>query len=63
MMALLKYNGGKAMKVLTQLRIEEELYDKVKDIARYEHRSANAQIEFFIARSVERYEGDEKTEG
>ena len=51
------------MKVLTQLRIEEDLYDKVKEIAKYEHRSANAQIEFFVARSVEKYESENKTEG
>lgn len=40
------------MRISTQLRIEPDLYEKVKDIACREKRSINAQMELFIEKSV-----------
>ena len=44
------------MKVSTQFRLEEDLYDKVKIIAEIEHRSINAQMEYMIEKSVRAYQ-------
>lgn len=43
-------------KVMTQFRVNEDLYQKVKSIARIEMRSINAQMEYFIAESIKQYE-------
>ena len=44
------------MKTSTQIRVEDDLYEKVKYIAEKEYRSVNAQMEYFIALGVESYE-------
>lgn len=43
------------MKVATQIRIDDEVYEKVKIIAELERRSINAQMEYFIDKSVQKY--------
>ncbi len=43
-------------KVATQMRYDEELYEKTKYIAENEMRTINAQIEYFIKKGVEAYE-------
>jgi len=43
------------MKLSTQIRIEEDAYEKVKIIAELEHRSANAQMEYFIDKCIQKY--------
>lgn len=43
-------------KISTQMRYDENLYEKVKIIAENELRSINAQIEYFIKKGVETYE-------
>ena len=45
-------------RVASQIRLEEELYAKLKAIADRELRSVNAQMEYFLIRSVEQYERD-----
>ena len=47
-------------KMATQIRLDEYLHAKVKRIAELEMRSLNAQMEYFIAKSVERYEENGK---
>lgn len=48
------------MKVYTQVRIEEMLYERLKKIAEAEKRSINAQIEYFVQKCVEQYEDEHK---
>lgn len=43
-------------KIATQMRYDEELYEKTKYIAENEMRTINAQIEYFIKKGVEAYE-------
>ena len=43
-------------KIALQLRLDEAAHRKVKVIAEREMRSLNAQIEYFIAKGIERYE-------
>lgn len=43
-------------KVSTQMRYDENLYEKAKIIAEREFRSINAQIEYFIKKGIENYE-------
>lgn len=45
-----------ADKAVTQVRVDSELYEKLKYIADDELRSINSQIEFFIKRGIEAYE-------
>ena len=45
-------------KVTTQLRVDGQLYEKIKYIARQELRSVNNQIEYFIKKGVEQYEAE-----
>lgn len=48
-----------ADKAVTQVRIDTELYEKLKYIADDELRSINSQIEFFVKRGIESYEKDQ----
>ena len=45
----------KKNKAATQIRIDEELFDELKEIAEKEMRTLNSQIEFFLAQSVSNY--------
>ena len=45
-------------RLATQIRLDELLYEKVKVLAEREYRTMNAQMEYFIARSVEQHERD-----
>ena len=42
-------------KVVTQLRISEDLHDKLKTIAQKEKRSLNNLMEYFLTISVDSY--------
>ena len=48
------------MKISTQFRIDEEIYEKIKRIADIERRSINAQMEYFLEKSVVLYESENK---
>lgn len=41
-----------------QLRLDEDVHQKVKQIAKREFRSLNAQLEYFIVKGIEQYERD-----
>lgn len=43
-------------RIATQIRINEEVYKKTKNIAKYENRNTNSQIEYFVKLGVEAYE-------
>lgn len=43
-------------KAVSQIRIDAQLFAKIKAIAERENRSMNSQIEFFLKLAVERYE-------
>lgn len=43
-------------RIATQIRINEEIYNKTKVIAKLESRNTNSQIEYFIKLGVEAYE-------
>jgi len=43
-------------KMSTQIRLDEELYSKVKYLAEHEFRSLNAQLEYLIFLSIKNYE-------
>lgn len=43
-------------KAVSQIRIDAQLFAKIKAIAERESRSMNSQIEFFLKLAVERYE-------
>ena len=50
-------------KVATQIRLDEELYEKLKVIADKEKRSLNAQMEYFLEIGVSAYgKNEEKME-
>lgn len=42
-------------RVSSQVRINEDVYNKLKAIAKLENRSVNAQLEYFIKKGVEDY--------
>ena len=44
------------VKISTQMRYDEVLYEKTKIIAEKEFRSVNAQLEYFMKQGVEAYE-------
>jgi len=44
------------MAMATQIRLNDELYEKLRIISGKEYRSLNAQMEFFLVRGVEKYE-------
>lgn len=50
---------SKIAKASTQIRIDEELFLHIKEIAEREFRSMNSQIEYFLMKGVERYEEEE----
>jgi len=50
------------MKIATQFRIDEDIYDRIKMIADIERRSINAQMEYFLEKSVAQYESENKME-
>lgn len=43
-------------RIATQIRINEEIYKKTKNIAKHESRNTNSQIEYFVKLGVEAYE-------
>jgi hypothetical protein len=43
-------------KMSTQIRLDEELYLKVKYLSEHEFRSLNAQLEFLVFLSIKNYE-------
>lgn len=43
-------------KYTTTLRIQEEIYEKLRHISSCEHRSINSQMEYFISKGLEQYE-------
>lgn len=43
-------------KMSTQIRLDEEIYLKVKYLAEHEFRSLNAQLEYFIFLGIKSYE-------
>lgn len=43
-------------KVVSQVRLDEVFYRKLKRIAEIENRSANAQLDFFMKKGVEAWE-------
>ncbi len=43
-------------KVVSQVRIDETAYKKMKVIAERENRSINAQLEYFVKKCVAEYE-------
>ena len=43
-------------KVVSQVRIDENAYQKMKIIAQRENRSTNAQLEYFVKKCVWEYE-------
>lgn len=45
-------------KLASQIRLEEEIFLKVKTIAEKEKRSLNGQLEYFLEKCVEQYEKD-----
>lgn len=42
-------------KAVSQIRIDKQLFEKIKAIADRENRSMNAQIEFFLRIAVDRH--------
>ena len=42
----------------SQIRISSDVWAKVRAIAKAERRSLNAQVEFYLAQGVERYEAE-----
>jgi len=47
-------------KVATQIRLDEELYEKLKEIAEKEKRSLNSQMEYFLQISADSYKPKRK---
>lgn len=46
-------------KAVSQIRIDKQLFEKIKAIADRENRSMNAQIEFFLRIAVEKYQSSQ----
>jgi hypothetical protein len=44
-----------SVKKETYIRVDEDLYEELKRIAGIEKRSINAQIEYFLQKSADRY--------
>ena len=49
-----------AKKIALQLRQDEELHQKVKEIADKELRSINAQLEYFILKGIKDFEASQR---
>ncbi len=47
-------------KVATLIRIEEEIYEEIKEIAAEENRSFNKQVEFILKNFIEQYRNKEE---
>jgi len=45
-------------KIQTTLRLYPDVYEKVVAIAKAEHRSINAQLEFAIGENIKKYESE-----
>ena len=43
-------------KAVSQIRIDKQLFEKLRAIAERENRSMNAQIEFFLRIAVDKYQ-------
>lgn len=43
-------------RIATQIRIDKDIYGKTKEIAKFENRNTNSQIEYFVRKGVESYE-------
>ena len=43
-------------KAVSQIRIDRQLFEKLRAIAERENRSMNAQIEFFLRIAVDKYQ-------
>lgn len=48
-------------RISTQVRIDETVWTKLKVIAKLENRNANAQLNYFLKKSVELYEQEHGT--
>lgn len=46
--------------IVTTIRIDEELYEKIAKIAREEERSTNSQISYILKKFIEEQEKNEK---
>ncbi len=44
----------------SQIRIPEELWDKIKEISEQEERSINSQIVYILKKYIEEYEKEDK---
>ena len=42
-------------KAVSQIRIDKQLFEKIKAIAEQQNRSMNSQIEFFLRQAVSQY--------
>ena len=51
-----------ANKKVFNLRLDDELYEQIRLIATAEKRSLNSQMEYFLEKSVEDYEKDNKND-
>ena len=50
-------------KVATLIRIEEEIYEDIKEIASDENRSFNKQVEFILKNYIEQYKNKDEKNG
>jgi len=48
-------------KSATQIRLDDELFSKVKAISEMEIRTMNAQMEYFLRKGVDQYEKEHGT--
>lgn len=46
-------------KAVSQIRIDRQLFEKLRAIAERENRSMNAQIEFFLRLAVDKYQSSQ----
>jgi hypothetical protein len=49
-------------KVTTQIRLDENVYNKLKAVANIEVRSINNQMEFFIIKGIEQFQEEKGKE-
>lgn len=49
-------------KAVSQIRIDKQLFEKLRAIAERENRSMNAQIEFFLRLAVDKYQSSQHQE-
>ncbi len=47
-------------KVATLIRIDEEIFEDIKEIASEENRSFNKQVEFILKNYIEKHKSEEK---